>query len=212
MNQPKIFGIGLAKTGTTSLNAALRILGYSAIDYPLGLRGVEEHDAATDMPIADRFEFLDRKYPGSRFIYTVRRRDEWIRSCKRHWSMWHDGGRDMRPEVVELLIRLYGTIDFNAKLFTYAYDRHEKRVLSYFEGREKDVLVIDICSGESGWGPLCSFLEKEIPDSAFPHTNKGKSRLEWHLEESQKVKRMSRIWRKTRKKTKKAVRIITFSR
>jgi hypothetical protein len=208
----KIFGIGLAKTGTTSLNAALRILGYSAIDYPLDLGGIDEHDAATDMPVADKFEFLDQKYPRSKFIYTVRQQDEWLRSCKRHWSEWHDNGRDMRPAVIELLRRLYGTVDFDANLFAEAYVRHETRVLSYFRDRADDLLILDICSKGDGWEPLCSFLGQEVPDGAFPHENKRKSPFERYLERSPTTRQMHRIWRKTRKKTSKVIRFITFRR
>jgi Sulfotransferase domain len=164
------------------------------------------------MPIADQFEFLDRKYPSSKFIYTVRHHDEWLRSCKRHWSKWHDNGRDMRPEVIELLRRLYGTVDFDADLFAEAYDRHEAKVLSYFRDRPDDLLTIDICSKGEGWEPLCSFLGQTVPDGAFPHENKRKSPFERYLESSQTIKQMHRAWRKTTKKTRKGIRFITFRR
>jgi hypothetical protein len=210
MRQSKIFGIGLSKTGTTSLCEALRMLGYTAIDFPLDLRGVEEHDAATDTPIADSFELLDRRYPGSKFIYTVRQRDEWVRSCKTHWARFIDCGCETRPEAVELFKRLYGTIDFDANLFVEVYDRHEMRVLSYFSRRPDDLLVIDICSGESGWESLCAFLGKEVPHSPFPHMNKMKAQFEWYLDEHEKLRKIvnHRVWKKTKKRTKKAIRII----
>ena len=211
MGQSKIFGIGLSKTGTTSLADALGLLGYSVIDFPLGLRGVEEHDAATDTPIADCFELLDRQYPRSKFIYTVRQRDRWIRSCKTHWARFVDGGCETRPEAAELFKHLYGTIDFDADLFKKAYDRHETRVLRYFSSRPDDLLIIDICSEESGWEPLCSFLGKEIPDCAFPHMNKKISRVQYYLNKHETLAKIvhNRTWRKTIKKTKKTIRIIT---
>jgi hypothetical protein len=207
----KVFGIGLAKTGTTSLCAALRILGYSAIDFPIGLRGVEHHDAATDIPIADSFELLDRRYPRSKFIYTVRQRDDWIRSCDTHWVRFINCGRETRPEAVELIKRLYGTIDFDATLFREAYDRHESRVLSYFSSRSDDLLVIDVCAGESGWKSLCTFLGKEMPNVPFPHVNKTKQLLEHHLQRSGIFTKIitNRPLKKIVRKAKKVNRMLT---
>lgn len=198
MSGSKVFGIGLARTGTTSVYQALRILGYSAIDFPLGLRGVEEHEAATDIPIADSFEFLDRKYPGSKFIYTVRQLDDWIRSCKAHWARYVDAGRGSKPETEELLMRLYGTVDFDERLFIQAYTRHERRVLSYFSGRSQDILTLDICSGRDGWVPLCTFLGREVPKHPFPHVNRTKKPLEYRLDSAGK---RLKIFKKSIKKS-----------
>jgi Sulfotransferase domain len=198
MQQSKVFGIGLSKTGTTTLNEALQILGYSALHYPVGLRGVEQHDAATDTPIADRFEMLDRTYPGSKFVYTVRQRDDWLRSCKTHWAR----SVDPREEVKELSERLYGTAQFDAELFEEAYGRHEKRVLDYFSKRMDDLLVINLCSGNDEWAALCSFLGKKVPDCPFPHGNRTKKDLEHYFDNVAWLppgakKQLRRIRRKT---------------
>jgi hypothetical protein len=214
MSQSKIFGIGLARTGTTTLNKALQILGYSAVDFPLGLRGIEEHDAATDVPVADCFEFLDRKYPGSKFIYTIRRRDCWLKSCQAHWARYIDAGREIRPEAAELTKRMYGTIDFDATLFVNAYDNHEKRVLNYFKYRPGDLLIMNICSGESGWEPLCAFLKKEIPDTPFPRVNKTKNLFEYQLEKMKvfEIITASKIWKKIVKKARRVNRVLRHHR
>src|SRR5438105_11325665 len=85
----KIFGIGLSKTGTTSLANALQILGYKTKDNmgvvnyathdlsSVHLEVVEAYDALTDTPIPSFYRELDARYPGSRFILTVRDSDEW---------------------------------------------------------------------------------------------------------------------------------------
>jgi Sulfotransferase domain len=213
MSQSKIFGIGLSKTGTTSLCEALRILGYSTIDFPVGLIGVEEHDAATDAPIADNFELLDRRYHGSKFIYTVRQRDDWLRSCRTYWARRIDRDRETRQEVVELYERIYQSVDFDENLFRHAYDKHEMRVLSYFANRHHDLLIIDICSGEGDWQPLCSFLGKEIPDRKFPHLNKKKTLIKHYLDTNSLLRQAihSRILRKGVKKTKKRYKLFSSS-
>jgi sulfotransferase family protein len=169
MRRSKIFGIGLSKTGTTSLTEALRILGFSAVHYPTSIREIELHDAAADLPVADAFESLDATFPGSKFIYTVRERTRWVESCRRHWKRKQGEIEDIRREFRR---RLYGTIDFDPDLFVQAYNRHEHRVLSYFAARPHDLLVLDICGGRADWGMLCSFLGAPVPHTPFPNTNR----------------------------------------
>src|SRR6185503_19618665 len=95
-----IFGIGLSKTGTTSLYAALHELGYRSATYghmaELGLsdwfRGdfttdyLAGYDAVTDLPIGVFYAQLDMRYPGSKFILTVRDVESWLVSAKTQFS------------------------------------------------------------------------------------------------------------------------------
>jgi Sulfotransferase domain/UDP-glucoronosyl and UDP-glucosyl transferase len=86
----KVFGIGLSRTGTSSLTQALNILGYKAIHFPhdnvtraelyrffasgsgrLSLSLLQEADAITDTPACCVYKALDQGYPGSKFILTV---------------------------------------------------------------------------------------------------------------------------------------------
>jgi Sulfotransferase domain len=149
MRRSKIFGIGLSRTGTTSLTEALKILGFTAIHYPTSLQEIELYDAATDLPVADAFEMLDGKFPGSKFIYTVRERQRWLESCRRHWTLKQEKIDCTKRELRQ---RLYGTVNFDLDLFAQAYDRHESRVLSYFVWRPYDLLVLDIFRGRTDWG------------------------------------------------------------
>jgi hypothetical protein len=88
----KVFGIGLPKTGTTSLNAALNHLGFNSIHNPLDLRRQahegqyrfdrDDWDALTNFG-EHFYPQLDEAYPGSKFILTVRNEEEWAESWKR---------------------------------------------------------------------------------------------------------------------------------
>ena len=169
MHRSKVFGIGLSRTGTTSLNDALEILGFSAIHYPISLEQIELYDAATDLLVAATFEILDTKFPGSKFLYTVRGRESWLASCRQHWLRKQENVDDINRELRR---QLYGTIDFDPGLFAQAYDRHESRVLHYFAERPHDLLVLDICGGRAGWEVLCSFLGVPVPNTPFPNTNR----------------------------------------
>jgi len=168
MRRSKIFGIGLSKTGTSSLTEALEVLGFSAVHNPTRIEEIEIYDVAADLLVADTFEMLDVMFPGSKFVYTVRERTRWLESCRRHWRKKGEIDNTRR----ELRRRLYGIIDFNPDLFAQAYDRHESRVLSYFMERPDDLLVLDICGGGAGWEVLCPFLGMPVPNISFPNANR----------------------------------------
>ena len=169
MDRPpgKILGIGLSRTGTSSLNRALIVLGFSAVHFPYDFTEVELHQAATDSRVADKFQLLDQAFPGSRFILTQRRLDAWLASCEKFWAR-NQPRFDAEPGMAELHQRLYGTATFDRALFAQAFARHTERVLAHFAGRPGDLLVMDICAGD-GWDRLCPFLGRPVPSVPFPH-------------------------------------------
>jgi len=176
-----IFGIGLSKTGTTSLFAALDELGYRAATFRhmrvLGLDGwfrgdfttdyLAGYDAATDLPLATFYPELDERYPGSKFILTVRDSTTWLESSRKHYSREPASsfGRDVR-------LATFGTTGYDARRFRSVYERHEREVRTYFASRPEALLVLDIIGGE-GWNELCPFLGLEPPDVQFPHVKPG---------------------------------------
>jgi hypothetical protein len=175
MARRKVFGIGAAKTGTSSLGAALRQLGfahqswdgrlsrvhYEAGDYAPIFDAAERYESFDDGPW-NRGEFyraLDRRFPGSRFVLTVRESASWLASYERHF-----GGREGRR---------YGEAE-RARL-ALGFERRNAGVLEYFAGRSGDLLVLDLCGGE-GWAELCAFLGLAVPALPFPHENAGAGR------------------------------------
>jgi hypothetical protein len=167
MAKSKIFGIGLAKTGTTSLNDAFAILGIASIGCPTSIASIRRFDAATDGIVADRFEELDRVFPNSKFIYTVRDRDSWLRSYTRYRGRKLPASK-AHQEKVE---RLYGTTGTDSEVLLDAYERHDRHVREYFRDRPDDLLVMNIAGGEADWESLCGFLGRPVPDTPFPASN-----------------------------------------
>jgi hypothetical protein len=167
MGKAKIFGIGLAKTGTTSLNDAFAILGIASIGCPASISDIRRFEAATDGIVADRFEELDRVFPHSKFIYTVRDRDSWLQSYTGYRGRKHSP----MPGHEEMTSRLYGTTGTDEQTLIEAYARHERHVLEYFRERPDDLLVMDICGGRTDWETLCAFLGKPVPEEPFPSSN-----------------------------------------
>ena len=176
----KVFGVGLSKTGTTSLARALEILGYRVKDC-LGitkyLKGdissidktaLESYDALTDTPIPNFYQELDKEYPGSKFILTVRDMDGWLKSCKKQFNQKLAEKRS--DAANQLFLDLYGTVTFDEEKFRYGYKKFTESVLEYFKDRPGDLLVIDISKGE-GWEKLCPFLNKPKQNTIFPKSN-----------------------------------------
>jgi len=100
--RPRVFGIGLNKTGTSSFHAAMTLLGFESLHWggppirhtveaslasgrPLLSDLDPRYDAFSDiLALSTNFALLDAQYPGSRFVLTVRPVDSWIDSRRRH--------------------------------------------------------------------------------------------------------------------------------
>lgn len=186
--QMKIFGLGLSKTGTTSLAHALSILGYRCSHYPRDPRTreqlldgdfkldlLERVDAVMDSPVVPFFRDFDRLYPGSKFILTVRDLEPWLASVERQWQAYPiKGPHDHR---IPVRLALYGTVGFNPDRFADVWRQHHAAVREHFKGRESALLELDICSGE-GWKRLCPFLGEPVPEEPFPHANAGVGKVD----------------------------------
>jgi hypothetical protein len=171
----KIFGIGLSRTGTTSLAKALSMLGYNAI-HARGLDHIEQYEASTDVPVAARYRQLDKRYPNSRFILTVREMESWLESCRQHYESYKPFElRNFKQATEYAFCRgvLYGIDDFDRDVFRDAYQRYVDGVHEYFKDRPQDLLELNIVGGE-GFEKLAPFLGRPVPDAAFPKSNESR--------------------------------------
>jgi hypothetical protein len=180
----KVFGLGLSRTGTTSLGGALEMLGIPTKHYPYDratyaeltsgtyrLSVLEKFDAVVDITVAPYYAQLDRAYPGSKFILTTRDMESWLRAIEKHFAFlesWDDMNEPFRRFTEFINACVFGSLRFSAERFRYVYETHDANVREYFRDRRDDLLVIDICGGE-GWEKLCGFLDVPIPDEPFPH-------------------------------------------
>lgn len=184
----RVFGIGLSRTGTRSLTAALHVLGIDTVHYPidddtfralasgtLDFGVLEAFDGITDITVAPYYAQLERRYPDAKFVLTVRDEDAWLRSCATHWT-----GRDAFAAAdtpasethmqVRRFLRaaVYGAYDFEPERFRYVYRKHLDDVRRYFADKPGKLLELDIAGGD-GWEELSPFLGRPIPDQPFPH-------------------------------------------
>jgi hypothetical protein len=168
----KIFGIGLYRTGTSSLHVALNQLGFRTVHHHQFLNMVEalnrwkqrkllwgiedQYDCFFDGRLMYRYKELDEQYPGSKFICTRRDEDSWVRSI-------------MRRRHDDTLRRVPMLADLNEARWRQLYRQHYAGVEVYF-GQRADVLHLSVCRGE-GWERLCPWLGVPVPSSPFPREN-----------------------------------------
>ena len=170
----KIFGIGISKTGTTSLAAALVQLGYRGVSHPnpglLQQFSQGQFDFGTDMPFSIHYRQYDREFPGSRFILTIRPNlHNWLQSVQhQHQKM---PLQQMPAWATQYRQEKYNMLDFDTSNQIVTSMQHHIDVLSYFRNRPEDLLVLNIFDGD-GWEPLCRFLGNSVPDAPFPCLNR----------------------------------------
>lgn len=180
--QPKVFGIGWAKTGTTSLGACFRKLGFNHQgqnlslvqgimrgDYAKVLRIASTKESFEDWPWIILFRQLDMAFPGSRFVLTIRDPARWLTSY-RGMIAAQGPPSDELARVREFLYETDTRTASDQQLLS-RFERHQQEVVNYFKHRPDDLLVVDWELGH-GWVELCGFLGLPAPDVPFPHLNR----------------------------------------
>jgi hypothetical protein len=180
MSRSKIFGIGLNKTGTKSLNKAVEMLGFSSVHFlgpnknreveraiqegkPMfyySSRAIQEADAFFDIRAIERyFDVADQQHPRSRFILHTRDLDSWLDSRERHVLR--------NQEAAAKGFKKGSLLVVDRPAWTEEWKAHHDRVRAYFCDRPHDVLEIHVVDGD-GWAKLAPFLGRPIPEEPFP--------------------------------------------
>lgn len=176
---PRVFGIGLSKTGTTTLGTCFEILGLSRrctyslehtmrlIDGDVGgvLAAADCYEALEDSPWFAVYEQLAQRHPQALFILT-RRRDgaAWVRSALNHGAHSPEAARALGRRFFE---RLLPGVPVDA-----LHDTHNARVRAFFADQPQRLL--EVCwEEEASWDALCAFLGRPLPAQPFPHENQG---------------------------------------
>jgi hypothetical protein len=128
---------------------------------------VPRFDAFQDNPWPILYRELDDRYPGSKFVLSVRSSESWITSQIRHFGT---AETPMRQWIYGA-----GSPKGNEEIYIRRYKAHNAAVLAYFEQRPNDLLVMDITAGD-GWATLCAFLGRRVPAIPFPHANRADTR------------------------------------
>jgi hypothetical protein len=159
---PKIFCVGMNKTGTTSVDAALTSLGYRVAPQAPAELLIHEWakrnfapiiefchtaDAFQDIPFSLPYTYqaLDMHFPQSKFILTVRSSsEEWYRSiCTFHGKLWNNG---QVPQINHLKAAKYRYQGYALEAFKYVYntpddDLYNQSMLIQFYERHNAAII-----------------------------------------------------------------------
>ena len=179
----KIVGVGLPKTGTTSLGYCFRRFGFKHRSYDMDLavqvmrnqlepvlKEAEKYEAFEDWPWFLIYRELDQRFPGSKFVLTVRKdTDTYVRSLQGH----HEREGIRRDDFVtpHWWEEVFGVVPskWDYEKSAQRYERHNREVEEYFAGRiDRDLLIVCWEDGD-GWAQLSRLLNKRQPDEPFPH-------------------------------------------
>jgi hypothetical protein len=201
----KYFCIGRNKTGTTSLKKAFEDLGFPVGNQRKAELIYDDHyfnnnfspiieycksaQVFQDVPfsVPDTFKYLDKAYPGSKFILTIRDdAEQWYHSITRfHAKKFGKGGRTptvedlksatyLRKGAMYNTVKIHGTPDYdpyNKDIMLAHYNNYNESVINYFKGREDDLLVINLSEPDS-YKKFVAFLGVSSPYKNFPWENK----------------------------------------
>lgn len=183
--EQKIIGIGLNKTGTTSLGRALEILGYNyhyswheeftmkyaKNEIPEIITYAKNYNNLEDLPWCLLYKELYIAYPNSKFILTRRKSPEkWLESQCKHLDRYPD------VSSINKIIFGYEKPHFYKDEFISFYNKHNNEVRDFFKDKSN---FIELCFEEGdGWTKLCKFLGHDIPKNSFPFLNRAPNFIE----------------------------------
>ena len=191
--RPKVFGIGLNKTGTKTLNKCLTVLGYTPISCTPDLlklyrdgnlqpifAEIDGADSCEDWPYPLMFRELFFRYGDrARYVLTTRISSSiWLDSLKRH-SLRTDPNTHCR-----LLAYGYTYSHGLEKQHIDIYERHNREVRAFFQDHNAKHVLLEVCwENGHGWKALCDFLGRGEPKEPFPHANSGSTQKPGAVEE-----------------------------
>lgn len=143
--------------------------------------------ATLDLPMCLFYRELMEVFPAAKVVLTVRDPDRWFDSfykMARMVRMMRLGGW-FSPKLHATSIianavnqRVFGGPPVDRKTCVEAFERHNQEVRDTVPSER--LLVFEV---REGWGPLCEFLEKPVPDVPFPQLNEGEA-LSWRMVQS----------------------------
>ena len=184
MHSPrKIFGIGLNKTGTTSLKLAFERLGFKHLsrkprlfkkwkqrDFAFIWDHIAEFESFEDWPWPLMVpELIDRYGDEAQYILTRRRNAHvWVESLKKHAARTNPHNNPRKA--------IFGHAFPHGREAEHMafYERHLTRTRAAFAAAGLEHRLIELCWEEGdSWPELCQFLNRPVPDRPFPRANQS---------------------------------------
>jgi hypothetical protein len=145
-----------------------------------------EFQATVDWPGSYFYRELMDTYPDAKLVLSVRDGESWARSMRDTiWGLFYgdilirdlsnarakvdpewDAYLDMMREMWHRSGLMPGGVETTPEAMGEAMDRFHKEVQETVPSER-----LLVWSASEGWGPLCEFLDVDVPDMPFPHLN-----------------------------------------
>lgn len=209
----KLFCIGFPKTGTTSLENALKILGYKVCNghynnnrtnYLVGLflnkdykeldRIIGYFDAFCDIPFGgtDFYIYLSKKYPEAKFIHTIRDDDAWYTSLLTMLTEFDDN-QETALDTFHKHSRYGATYYVKREFEIENLSGNKDKIIDHYRQSNKAIeeffkdqpnRYLNIdIAKDKVWEKLGKYLNKPIPNVPFPHANKAHTKASYAKDE-----------------------------
>jgi hypothetical protein len=212
----RVIGAGFGRTGTHSLGLALQKLGFGPC---YNIQQVSKHDghhalwtdamdgkavdwdklfegynSAVEWPAIAFLPQILAHYPQAKVILTLRDPESWFESAN---STIFEG-LELSARNPDLIKRERGAMQRRLILEETFNGRYRDKEHAIHIFNQHNQQVIDLVPSErllqysvkEGWEPLCLFLDKSIPDEAFPHQNERQSFIDSAPEWAKKIRNM----------------------
>ncbi len=184
-----VIGAGFGRTGTESMKLALEMLGLgpchhmkevlsnpeqtalwraaakgSLPDWDEAFRG---YGSTVDWPAAYFWRELSEHYPDAKILLTRRSAESWYASMDK--TIFKVLRNSTDPDSIGLSLiaaKVFGGRIDDPDHAIAVYEAHNAQVQRSFAPDR--LLTYNL---GDGWEPLCEFLDKPIPDVAYPHSN-----------------------------------------
>ena len=154
----------------------------------------KDYNSIVDFPGSMYYKELHTYYPDAKIILSVRDPESWYQSALKTIYAFDPG-----PAIkIKLMLKmpfsskarnLFKAIQLNDKSIwkkffegkfddkNYAINKFKMHIEAVKQAIPKNQLLI--FEAKDGWKPLCEFLNKPIPETPFPSSNKGEDFHEW---------------------------------
>lgn len=175
----KIFIVGLPRTGTTSVCAALLEMGLSVAHTAFTKQAIESAQVIADAPVFNDYVQLHKLFPESRFVYLSRDETSWLGSIKilltKVLSAINHSDGVMNPILLRCYRETFGPLNENViaddDYLLDCYYRHQRAFYNYLETQNETCLSIDVAA-ECSLQTLAEYLSLEVDGGQkFPVLN-----------------------------------------
>ena len=147
----KIFILGLPRSGTTSLCAAMLDFDLTVAHTAFTKRAFELAQVVADTPVFNDFPQLDALFPDSRYLYLKRDLDAWLPSMEKlidklnhQFGMKGERAHPLLLRCYQESFGLFKNSDVSRDHLVQCYREHEIRLLDCFKQRSADFLPIQL--------------------------------------------------------------------